>query len=118
MTEVLVREQVAAQRDHIASFRLLEQIVEALERSSPWQAGVVPMEGPAAEGMEVVPVVVADVEQMRTPLFLRDSDLMDMLFALEANKDSKEDSGRGSGSEGSSSDDGSFGAMDGDAMVE
>jgi hypothetical protein len=51
------------------------------------------MEGPAAEGTEVVPVVVADVERVQTPLFLRDSDSTDMLFALEANKDSEEDSG-------------------------
>jgi hypothetical protein len=94
--------------------------MEALERSLPQQAGVVLMEGPVAEGMEVVPVVVADVEWAQTPLFLRDSDLTDMLFALEASKDSKEDlgCGSGSGSEGSSSDDGSFGAMDGDTIVE
>jgi hypothetical protein len=48
----------------------------------------------------------------------------DLPFALEAGKDSEEESGSGSGSgsgsEGSDeeSDDGSFGAMDGDAMVE
>jgi hypothetical protein len=54
-----------------------------------------------AEGMEVVPVVVADVEGARIPLFLRHSDSMDMLFALEASKDSEEGSGCGSGSEGS-----------------
>jgi hypothetical protein len=41
MMEVLVREQAAAQRDRFASFRLLEWIAEALERSLPWQAGVV-----------------------------------------------------------------------------
>jgi hypothetical protein len=35
MTEVLVKEQAAAQRDRVASFRLLERIAEALERSSP-----------------------------------------------------------------------------------
>jgi hypothetical protein len=123
MTEVLVREQVVAQRDRFASFQLLEQIAEALERLSPWQAGVVLMERPAVEGAEVVPVVVADVEQARTLLFLRDLDLTDMPFALEASKDSKEDVERGSRSEGSesegsSSNDGSFGAMDGDVMVE
>jgi hypothetical protein len=120
-----------------ATFKLLKWIAEALERSSPQQAGVIPTEGPAAEGMEVVPVVIADVEWVQTPLFLRDSDLMDMLFALEANKDSEKDSGHGSGSEGngregngsegngsegngsegSGSDDRSFRAMDGDAMV-
>jgi hypothetical protein len=80
--------------------------------------GVVLMEGPVVEGMEVVPVLVADVEQVWTLLFLRDSDLIDMPFALEASKDSKEDLGHSSGSEGSGSDDRSFGAMDGDAMVE
>jgi hypothetical protein len=113
MMEVLVKEQVAAQRDRFASFKLLERIAEALERSSPRQAGVVPTEGPAAGGMEVVPAVVADVERAHTPLFLTDSDPVDLPFALEANKDSKEELGSGNGSE-----DGSFGAMDGDVMVE
>jgi hypothetical protein len=121
MMEVLVKEQVAAQRDWVASFRLLEQIAKALERSSPRQAGVVPMEGPAVGEMEVVSAVVADVEWVQTPSFLRDSDPMDMPFALEASKDSEEDSGSSSGSEANGSegsDDRSFGAMDGDAMVE
>jgi hypothetical protein len=68
--------------------------------------------------MVVVPAFVADIEWVQTPLFLRDSDTMDMPFALEASKDSEEDSGSSSGSEESSSDDGSFRAMDGDAMVE
>jgi hypothetical protein len=58
--------------------------------------GVVLMEGLAVEGTEVVPVVVVDIEQAQTPLFLRDSDSMDMLFALEASKDSEEDSGSSS----------------------
>jgi hypothetical protein len=58
MTEVLVKEQVAAQRDRFVSFKLLERIAEALERSLPGQAGVVPTAGPAVEGMEVIPVVV------------------------------------------------------------
>jgi hypothetical protein len=132
MTEVLVREQAVAQRDHFASFRLLERIVEALERLLPRQVGVIPTEGPMAGGTEVVPVVIADVEWVWTLLFLRDSDSTDMPFALEAGKDSEEDSGRssrneGSGNrnergrsenEGSRSEYGSFGAMDGDAMVE
>jgi hypothetical protein len=121
MTEVLVKEQAAAQRDQFASFKLLERIVEALERSSPRQVGVVPTEGPAVGGTEVVPLVVADVEQVRTPLFLMDSDPPVLPFALEAGKDSEEESGSGSGSEGSDdeeSDDRSFGAMDGDVMVE
>jgi hypothetical protein len=99
MTEVLVKEQAAAQRDRFVSFRLLEQIAEALERSSPRQVGVVPMEGPAAGGTEVVPAVVADVERVQTPLFLMDSDPMDLPFALEASKDSEEESGSGSRSE-------------------
>jgi hypothetical protein len=115
MIEVLVKKQAAAQRDQFVSFRFLEQIVEVLERSSPRQVGVVLTEGPV---VEVVPVVIADVEWAWTPLFLRDLDSMDMLFALEASKDSKEDSGRGSRNRGSGSEDGSFGAMDGDAMVE
>jgi hypothetical protein len=117
LTEVLVKEQVVAQRDRFTSFWLLKWITEALERSSPWQTGVVLMEGLVVEGTEVVPVVIADVEQAQTLLFLRDSDSTDMLFAMEASKDSKEDSGSSSGSEASSSDDGSFGAMDGDAMI-
>jgi hypothetical protein len=118
MMEVLVKEQAAAQRDRLASFKLLEWIAEVLERSSPRQAGVIPMEGPAAE---VVPVIIADVERVQTPLFLMDSDPMDLPFALEASKDSKEGSGSGNRSEGSGSegsDDGSFGAMDGDTMIE
>jgi hypothetical protein len=84
MTEVLVKEQVVAQRDWFAPFWLLEQIVEVLERSSPQQMGVIPMEGPVAEEIEVVPVVIADVEWAQTLLFLRDSDPMDMPFALLA----------------------------------
>jgi hypothetical protein len=121
MTEVLVKEQAVVQRDQFASFKLLERIVEALERSSLRQAGVVPMEGLAAGGMEVVPVVITDVEWVCTPLFLMDSDLPDLPFALEAGKDSEEESGSGSRSKSSDdkgSDDRSFGAMDGDAMVE
>jgi hypothetical protein len=57
MTEVLVKEQAAAQKDRFASFKLLERITEALERSLPRQAGVVPTEGPVAGGTEAVPVV-------------------------------------------------------------
>jgi hypothetical protein len=120
MTEVLVKEQ-AVQRDQFVSFKLLERIVEALEGLSPRQVGVVPMEGLAAGGTDVVPVVIADVEWVRMPLFLMDLDLPDLPFALEAGKDSEEEPGSGSGSKGSDdkgSDDGSFGAMDRDAMVE
>jgi hypothetical protein len=40
------------------------------------------------------------VERVRTLLFLMDSNSVDLLFALEANKDSKEDSGRSSEHEG------------------
>jgi hypothetical protein len=116
MTEVLVKEQAAVQRDRFASSKLLEQIAEALERSSPRQAGVIPTEGLAAGGTEVVPTVIADVERVHTLLFLMDLDPMDLLFALEANKDSEEDSRSGSRSE--DDDDGSFGAMDGGVMVE
>jgi hypothetical protein len=88
------------------------------------------MEGPAAGGTEVVPVVIADVEWVCTLLFLVDLNPMDLLFALKADKDSERDSGHGSGNEGSrngnknegsGSEEGGdrpFGAMDGDAMVE
>jgi hypothetical protein len=116
MMEVLVKEQAAAQRDRFASFRLLERIAEALERSSPRQAGVVPAEGPAVGGMEVVPAVVADVERAHTLLFLMDSDPIELPFALEASKDSEEESGNGSGSKGSGSE--GSGSEDGDAMME
>jgi hypothetical protein len=59
--------------------------------------------------------------RVRTPLFLMDLDPPDLPFALEAGNDSEEESGSGSRSEGSDdegSDNGSFRAMDGDAMVE
>jgi hypothetical protein len=121
MTEVLVKEQAAAQRDRFASFKLLEWIAEALERSSPRQAGVIPTEEPAAGGTEVVPLVITDVERVRTPLFLMELDPPVLPFASEAGQDSEEESGSSSGSEGSDdegSNDGSFGAMDGDAMIE
>jgi hypothetical protein len=128
MMEVLVKEQAVAQRNRFTSFKLLEWIMEALKRSLPQQAGVVPM----AERMEVIPVIIADVERVHTLLFLMDLDLMDLPFALEADKDSEEDSGHssknegsrnrneggGSENEGSGSKDRSFRAMDGDAMVE
>jgi hypothetical protein len=114
MMEVLVKEQAVAQRDQFTAFRLLEQITEALERLLPRQAEVVPTEG--AEGTEVVLVVVADVEWAQTPLFLRDSDLTDMLFVLEASKDGREDSESSSGSEASGSSD-TFRAVDRDAMI-
>jgi hypothetical protein len=71
--------------------------------------------------MDGCPLTVADVERVCTSLFLMDSDPPDLPSALEAGKDSKEESGSGSGSEGSDdegSDDGSFRAMDGDAMIE
>jgi hypothetical protein len=92
MMEVLVKEQAAAQRDRVTSPRLLERIVEALERLSPRRAGVVLTEGPAAQGMEA--------ERVQTPLFLMDSDPVDLPFALVAEKDSEEDSGRSSEHEG------------------
>jgi hypothetical protein len=136
MMEVLVKEQVAVQRDWLVSFKLLKWIAEALERSSPQQAGVVLTEGPVAGGTEVIPVIIADVEQVCTPLFLMGSDPMDLPFASEANKDSEVDLGHSSRNEGSGngnerggdenkgnrsedkgsrSEDGSF---DGDTMVE
>jgi hypothetical protein len=100
MMEVLVKEQVAVQRDQFVSFRLLEWIMETLERLSPWQAEVIPMEGLVVEGTEIVLVVIADVEWAWTPLFLRDLDLTDMYFALEAIKDREKDSESSSRSEG------------------
>jgi hypothetical protein len=51
-------------------------------------------------------------------LFLRDLDLMDMHVALEASKDNEENSENSSESEDSGRGNGSFGAMDGDAMIE
>jgi hypothetical protein len=128
MMEVLVKEQAAAQKDCFASFKLLERIAEALERSSPRQVGVVPTERPVVGGMEAVPVV----ERVQTPLFLMDSDPMDLPFALEADKDSgcgsenegighgnerggDENEGRGNKDKESRSEDGSF---DGNTMVE
>jgi hypothetical protein len=116
MTKVLVKEQAAAQRDRFASFKLLERIAEALERSSPRQVGAVLTEGPAAGGTEVVPAVVANVERAHMPLFLMDSDPVDLPFALEASKDCEEESGSGNGSEGSGSE--GSGSEDGDAMME
>jgi hypothetical protein len=46
-------------------------------------SGVVPTEGLAAEGVEVIPVIVGDVEWVRTPLVLRDLDSTDMPFAQQ-----------------------------------
>jgi hypothetical protein len=54
------------------------------------------MEGPAAGRMETVPVV----EWVRTPLFLTDSDPVDLPFAVEDDKDSEEGSRCGSENEG------------------
>jgi hypothetical protein len=101
MMEVLVKKQAAAQRDQFAVFRLLEQIAEGMERLSPRQAEVVLTVGPAVEGMEVVLVVVVDVEQAWTLLFLRDSDPVDMPFVMEDSKDSEEDSESSSEASGS-----------------
>jgi hypothetical protein len=84
MTEVLVKEQAAAQRDRFASFKLLERIAEALERSSPRQAGVVPTEGPAA---------VELIRRARTPLFLPSDE------NTEPSDESYVDEAKGSGSE-------------------
>jgi hypothetical protein len=92
----MVKEQAEAREDRQASFRLLEQIAEMLERLSPRRVGVIPMEGPAARGTEMVPVI----EQVQTLLFLRDSDPVDLLFAVEDDKDSEEGSGHGSENEG------------------
>jgi hypothetical protein len=64
-----------------------------------------------AEGTEIVPVVIADVDQAQTPLFLRDSDPVDMPLAGEDNEDCKEGLESSSRSEASGSGDRSFGAM-------
>jgi hypothetical protein len=74
------------------SFKLLERITEAVERSSPRRAGVILMEGPAARRTEA--------EWVQMPLFLMDLDMVDFPFALEADKDSEEDSGHSSKHEG------------------
>jgi hypothetical protein len=92
----MVKKQAEAWEDRQVSFRLLEQIVEMLERSSPRQAGAILTEGPVVGRMEMVPVV----ERVWTPLFLTDSDLVDLPFALEDDKDSEEGSGCGSENEG------------------
>jgi hypothetical protein len=109
MTEVLVKEQVAAQRDRFAAFKLLERIAEALERTSSRQAGVVPMEGPAAGGMEAEAgpseVAVELTRRARTPLFLpsdENTEPSDELFIDEAKgsgSDSEEGSEEGSADE-------------------
>jgi hypothetical protein len=96
LTVFMVKEQVEAREDYQVSFRLLERITEMLERSLPRRAGVVPMEGPAARGTETVPVI----ERVQTPLFLTDSDPVDLPFAVEDDKDSEEGSGHGSKNEG------------------
>jgi hypothetical protein len=108
MTEVLVKEQAAAQKDQFASFKLLERIAEALERSSPWQAGVVPTEGPAAGNTEAGPSAAAvDMETVAldevglirwawTPLFLPSDE------NTEPSDESYVDEAEGSGSKESS----------------
>jgi hypothetical protein len=97
MTEVLVKEQAAAQRDRFASFKLLERIAEALERLSPRQAGVVPTEGPVAGGTEVEAgpseAVVELIRWAQTPLFLPSDENM------EPSDESYIDEAKGSGSE-------------------
>jgi hypothetical protein len=110
MTEVLAKEQAAVQRDQFASFKLLEQIVEALERSSPWQAGVVPTEGPVVGNAEAGPSAAAvDTETIAldevglirwawTPLFLLSDE------NTEPSDESYVDEAKGSGSEESSDD--------------
>jgi hypothetical protein len=112
LTGFLVKEQAEAQENHQASFRLLERIMETVERSSPRRAGVVPTEGSAAGGTDAVPVV----ERVRTLLFMMDSDPMDLPFAVEADKDSEKDSGHGN--KGRRNKDKESRSEDGDAMVE
>jgi hypothetical protein len=88
-----------------------------LERSFLRQTEVIPMEGLAVEGMEIVLVIIADVEWAQTPLFLQDSDLVDIPFAREDREDgSGEHSESSSGSNSNDSDDRSFEAMDGDTF--
>jgi hypothetical protein len=119
MMEVLVKKQVVVQRDQFTSFKLLEWVAEVLERLLLRKAGVVLMEGPAVERTEVITVIIADVEQAQTPLFLRDSDLVEMLFIDEVNRSrSGEDSESSTESDDDGSSDESFRDMDRDAMVE
>jgi hypothetical protein len=70
------------------------------------------MEGLVVERTEVVLVIVVDVEWAQTLLFLRDSDLVEMLFIKKASRsESGKDVGNNSGN-------GSFRAMDMDAMLQ
>jgi hypothetical protein len=70
LTAFMVKEQAEVQEDRQAAFRLLEQIAETLERSSPRRAGVVPMM--VAGNAEAGPsgVAVGLIRWARTPLFL------------------------------------------------
>jgi hypothetical protein len=119
LTGFLVKEQAEVREDHHASFKLLERIAEMLERSSPRQAGVVLTEGSVVGGTEAVPVV----ERVQTLLFLMDSDPIDLPFAVEADKDSEEDSGHrnergGDENKGHRNEDEESGSENGDDMVE
>jgi hypothetical protein len=105
MTEALVKEQAAAQRDRSAAFKLLEWIVEVLERTSSRPAGVVPTEGMAAGGTEAEAgpseAVVELTRRARTPLFLpsdENTEPSDESFIDEA-KGSGSDSEEGSADE-------------------
>jgi hypothetical protein len=96
MTEALVTEQVAAQRDRFAAFKLLERIAEALERTSSRQVGVVPTEGLAAGGTEAEAgpseAAVELTRRARTPLFLPSDE------NTEPSDESFVDEAKGSGS--------------------
>jgi hypothetical protein len=70
LTVFMVKEQAEAWEDRQAAFRLLERIMETLERSSPRRAGVIPMT--VAGNPEAGPsgAAVGLIRQARTPLFL------------------------------------------------
>jgi hypothetical protein len=93
LTAFMVKEQAEAWEDRQAAFRLLEQITETLERSSPRRAGVVPMT--VAGNAEAGPsgAVVGLIRQARTPLFLPSDENTDP--SDESYVDEAKDSGSG-----------------------
>jgi hypothetical protein len=92
LTVFMVKEQAEAQEDHQAAFRLLEWIVETLERSSPRRVGVVPTM--VAGNAEAGPLgaVVGLIRWAWTPLFLPSDENM------EPSDESYVDEAKGSGS--------------------
>jgi hypothetical protein len=92
LTAFMVKEQAEAWEDRQVAFRLLERIVETLERLSPRQAGVVPTT--VAGNAEAGPLgaAVGLIRPARTPLFLPSDE------NTEASDESYVDEAKGSGS--------------------